>query len=199
MYIVVEGIDGSGKSTQAAMLAAELRAVGIEVVEVRQPSDSPIGLTARRIAATEDVSHPELDYLFVADRLRLERTVVSPALRRGAWVVCDRGVWSNVVYQGTTYGRAERVRRLNEEANILQPDLTVLLRLSAYQAHRRIEDRGTDPTPLEDLEEYERRYDELCARATTPFVEVSARGSVEETHEDVVAAVQRFVGVGVGK
>jgi dTMP kinase len=115
-YIALEGGDGSGKTTLSAALAAKLRALGDEVVEVREPGGTPLGETVRELVLDSDrVDRWAEVFLFAAQRAQLARDVVAPALERGAWVISDRTYYSSIAYQGRARGMGEdRVREINE-------------------------------------------------------------------------------------
>lgn len=149
-FVVLEGGDGSGKSTQAHRLVAWLRAQGIEVVQTFEP-----GATAAGVAIRDLLLHrPEpLDpvaeaLLMAADRAEHVATVIRPALARGAWVVSDRFLPSSLVYQGLVRALGvDEVERLNRLATGgVVPDLVLLLDVADDVAETR---RGSDTDRLE--------------------------------------------------
>jgi len=129
--ITVEGIDGAGKSTQVERLAALLTARGHRLVGTREPGATALGRELRKMVLGREIAlAPDAELLlFLADRAEHVATVIAPALRSGAVVLCDRYADSTLAYQG--WGRQrdlERVRRWNAEASAgVQPDLTLLL------------------------------------------------------------------------
>ncbi|WP_232549116.1 dTMP kinase [Propioniciclava soli] len=134
IFIVFEGGDGVGKSTQAELLTAWLTSRGREVVRTFEPGDGPVNAQIRRILlsrATENLSPRAEALLFAADKAQHVDALVRPALARGAVVVSDRYVDSTLAYQGA--GRVlelAEVERVNRWAtDDLRPDLTVLLDL----------------------------------------------------------------------
>ena len=134
LFIVLEGGDGVGKSTQARLLADWLVAQGRDVVLTFEPGDTPAGAVMRKIVldpATKNLSERAETLLYIADKAQHVHEVVRPALRRGAVVVCDRYVDSVLAYQGAGRGLAvDRVEQIARWAtNDLLPDLTVLLDL----------------------------------------------------------------------
>jgi dTMP kinase len=155
VFIVFEGQDGSGKSTQARALFRRLRREGYDVLLTREPGGTPLGEAlrgwlkrSRRLALLSELS------LFIAARAQLVEDVVGPALETGVTVVSDRYTASTVAYQG--YGRGldlELLDRLNRAATGgLTPDLTVLLDLpvQAGLARKRNPEADTfDAAPLE--------------------------------------------------
>ncbi len=132
-FITFEGIDGSGKSTQARTLAASLRARGRTVVETREPGGAPGAELIRRLLVEGDPGRwsPETEILLftAARRDHLERTI-RPALDRDATVICDRFADSTRVYQGAARAGLRRtVDALHDLVIGLEPDLTLILDL----------------------------------------------------------------------
>lgn len=106
MFVSLEGPDGVGKTTQAALLAERVRGHGLEVVQCREPGGTELGERVRAVlldpAATMGDRAEAL--LFAAARAEITEEVIAPALERGAWVVCDRFIDSSLVYQGIARG-----------------------------------------------------------------------------------------------
>ena len=133
-FIVLEGGDGSGKTTLAQTLAAALAADGQSVVATREPGGTPAGqaLRALLLAADGPAFEPETELLLMtAARVQHVRQVIAPALARGAIVVCDRFVGSTLAYQGSGAGLdTARILALHRDfADDLWPDVTLLLDL----------------------------------------------------------------------
>ena len=132
-FITLEGPEGAGKSTQAAMLISKLEARGLEVLYSREPGGTPMGEAVRGILQYNTAGEapcPESEVLlFEASRAQLVRHVLLPALDRGTWVVCDRYADSTTAYQG--FGRGfpvETIEQLNTFAiGAAIPDMTLLL------------------------------------------------------------------------
>lgn len=106
MFVSLEGPDGVGKTTQAALLAERLRAVGLEVVQCREPGGTELGERVRAVLLDPQVTMGDRAeaLLFAAARAEITQEVIGPALERGAWVVCDRFIDSSLVYQGIARG-----------------------------------------------------------------------------------------------
>ncbi|HLF04231.1 MAG TPA: dTMP kinase [Dehalococcoidia bacterium] len=169
-FIVFEGGDGAGKSTQAVALFQRLRRRGIPARRVREPGGTPLGESLRRILKSHRDLTPATElFLFSAARAHLVRQAIRPALSGGVIVLCDRFTASTVAYQG--YGRGldlELVRRLNLAATDgLEPDLTILLDLpvEAALARRAKASDGFEAAPLEFHRRVRQGYLQQAAQA----------------------------------
>ena len=167
MFITFEGVDGSGKTTQARLLADKLRAEGRDVVDTREPGGTPLGERVRELLLASEAITPWAEAaLFAAARAQLVDEVIQPALIRGADVVCDRYIDSSLAYQGLARGLGvERVLELNLLATRgLLPDRTFLLLLPLEQAAKR-QDEEPDRIEREGAEfagQVDRAYRELA-------------------------------------
>ncbi|MDT8340824.1 MAG: dTMP kinase [Longimicrobiales bacterium] len=190
-FVVLEGVEGSGKSTQVRLLAAWLAGRGVAHTCTREPGGTEVGEAIRRILLAEDGLDvpPETELLLVlAARAAFLRSVVRPALERGEVVVADRFDLSTFAYQG--YGRGldlEQVRLLNDFATRgLRPDLYVVLDLPSGEGARRQAREGKTLDRIERagegfLERVREGYRELATREGRVRV-VNARGTPEEVH-----------------
>jgi len=134
MFITLEGIEGSGKTTQIQIIADWLKATGRDCLTTREPGGTPIGGQIRSVLLhpqNSDLAPAAELLLYVADRVQHLETVVRPALAAGRVVVCDRYFDATLVYQGYARGLdMEMIRQLHQLAcNGLTPDLTLLLDL----------------------------------------------------------------------
>jgi dTMP kinase len=200
VFVTLEGIDRSGKTTQAALLAD---ALGPQTLLLREPGGTDAG---ERIRGLLKDPAGDLDpltelLLFCAARAELCARLVRPALDRGHDVVCDRFVDSTVAYQGAARGLGiELVDRLNEIAiGDCLPDVTVLLRVDPDRAEGRGQQRlaegatnGADRFEGEGIE-FQRRvaaaYEELASRHPKRIAVVDAEGTPEEVHKRVMEVV----------
>lgn len=199
MFISFEGVDGSGKSTQAALLAAALRDQGREVLEIREPGGTPAAERVRELLADPDTPLDPMAelLLFLAARADLVATVLRPALEAGTWVVSDRYADSTEAYQGHARGLGpERVRELNLAATGgLLPDLTILLEVEPAVALDRAVDGGRFEAEGEGFQRQVRdAYREIAGRDTDRFLVLDGSGSESDVHRAVVDAVAARAG-----
>lgn len=151
--IVVEGIDGAGKSTQVVRLAEALRGRGLTVTTSREPTDGPWGRKIRASAVSGRMTLEDELAAFLADRKEHVAGVIQPALDRGERVILDRYYYSTIAYQGARGGDVGAIRAANE-AIAPKPDLVLLIDFDPELALRRIrESRGGAPDEFEKLDE----------------------------------------------
>jgi dTMP kinase len=176
LLIVLEGIDGSGKTTQARALIRRLRRRGITASFFREPTRGPWGREIKRLAARADSLTPEEELaLFVKDRRENVAKNLGPALRAGRAVVLDRYYFSTMAYQGAKGLDVGRIRRMNE-AFAIAPDLVVVLDVDARVGLARIRGRKRRDE-LFEREDYLVRVREIFRGLTGPrFVHIDGRG-----------------------
>jgi len=200
-FIVLEGIDGAGTTTQTAMLGARLARAGVHVRTTREPSDGPIGVIIRQVlggrivgAAGQAPGWATMALLFAADRMDHVEAEIAPFVASGGVVVSDRYDASSLAYQSVTSGRGgeatvEWIRSLNRHAR--RPDLTIVLDVPADVAASRRAKRG-QAAELYDQNEVQRAlaafYKELARHVPDDrVVLVDASGDVDEVHARVAA------------
>ncbi len=188
MFVSFEGVDGSGKTTQAELLRRQWEGEGREVVGTREPGGTLLGERVRELLLGGEAISPWAEAaLFAAARAELAARVIRPALERGADVVCDRYVDSSLAYQGVGRGLGvDPVLELNLAAvEGLVPDRTFVLLLDPAEALRR---RGAAGDRLEEegrslVEKADRAYRELAERFPERIVVIDARGSPDRVAE----------------
>ncbi len=195
MFVTFEGIDGSGKSTQAELLRARLEADGFDVVVTREPGGTELGERIRDLVLHGGHVSPWAEaLLYAASRAQHVDEVIRPALERGAWVVCDRYVDSSVAYQGV--GRElglERVLDLNLAAvGGLMPDRTFLLELEVAASSGRLQ--GDHDRLEREPGDFHTRvadgYRELAARFRERIVVLDATSPPDTLAEEVYGALR---------
>jgi dTMP kinase len=192
VFVSLEGIDGSGKSTQAKLLA---EALGPETLLIREPGGTEAAERIRELLADPG---PALDplaelLLFLAARADLTARVIRPALEADLDIVSDRFADSSVAYQGAARGLgAPEVISLTDAATEgLWPDITVLLRVDPEVGLGRAD--GSDRFESEGLElqrAVAEAYEEIAKIASDRVVVVDGAGTVEEVHKRVVDAIR---------
>jgi dTMP kinase len=201
---VLEGADGSGKSTQATRLVERLRGSGLTVVETFEPGATALGAHIRTLvldgpdtsvgtAAPDPITEA---LLMAADRAQHVAEVVGPALTRGDWVVCDRFVPSSLVYQGVARGLGvDDVAAANVWATGgIEPDVVIVLDVddAAAEARRTQSDRMEREGPHFHAK-VRAAYRDLAASRGWSLVD--ANGSVERTADQVWSIVVEATGV----
>ena len=204
-FVVFEGGEGVGKSTQSRLLAEAMRARGLEVVTTREPGGTPGAEAIRAMLLDKDgLAKGGLGWgaraealLFAAARADHVERLIRPALARGAWVVCDRYLDSSRAYQGGGSGLEDAdiltLHRIGSAG--LLPDCTVLLTLDPAEAARRVEKR--DAGALDRIGGRAADYHARVAAAFRRFAEaeperfavIAANGAPEAVHVRVLAAV----------
>ena len=211
-FITLEGLDGTGKSTQLRRLAAALREAGHTVVETREPGGTATGEKIRKVlldSGTSELSPRAEMALMFASRAQHIAEVIEPALAHGSIVLCDRFTDSTEAYQGSG-------RKLGSEAVLelhrlvcggLQPDLTILLDSDATKSlgrarrrNKRVSRQGTGSGGDENRFEQETRaffgrvrdgYLAIAKREPGRVMVVDARGTPGQTHQRIVDIVRR--------
>jgi dTMP kinase len=199
VFIVLEGGDGVGKTTQVDLLCGWLTNAGHEVVKTFEPGDTTVGAMIRRIVldpATGEMSPRAEALLYAADKAQHLFSVVRPALQRGAVVVCDRYVDSMLAYQGA--GRVlqltdlERIARWATED--LRPDLTVVLDAELSDGVHAKSNKDRLELAGDGFHEGTRLFFlELAQREPERYLVLNARASREEIAAQVVARVAPFL------
>jgi dTMP kinase len=211
-FLVLDGPDGGGKTTQAAGLAAWLRAQGREVVTCRDPGGTPLGDRLRAILLDRSTLHfgtrAEM-LLYMASRAQLVEEIVRPALAAGKMVVSDRFLLANIVYQGHAGGLGmEEVGRVGLAATGgLLPDLTLLLDVPTAVARSRVgaaRDRMEDrPASYHEAVRagFRRAAEEAaslagCPYYSAPMVVIDAHAGLDVVAGRIRSEVERALALG---
>ena len=204
-FVVLEGIDGAGTTTQTQRLVGALRARGARAHATREPSDGPVGTMIRQALAGRLVAPPmagggapgwaTMALLFAADRVDHLQCEVLPRIAAGEWVVSDRYDYSSVAYQGVTSGDdavTEWIRVINGRAR--RPDLTVVVDVSPAVARERRASRA-GAREIYDDDELQSRLSDFYARIESHFagdrvVHVDGDRDPDAVHAAVMKAVE---------
>ncbi len=204
-FLALEGIEGSGKTTQAERLAQWFRSAGRNVVLTKEPGGTPLGDRIRAILL--DPQEDGMDavselFLYAASRRQHVVDVIRPAIERGAVVICDRFTDATLAYQG--FGRMldlDRLRQLNQWATEgLEPDLTLIYDLEEGTGLDRARERNREQDLSresrlegEDLRFHRRvreGYLSLAEEHPSRYLVVDAGGSIEEVFDRTTRALQ---------
>ena len=191
--IILEGIDGTGKSTQAKLLASSLRDQGHRVVLSREPTDGAFGRRLRESATTGRLSPEEELQLFHQDRREHVETLIEPSLQGGEIVILDRYYFSTMAYQGVRGFDPQEIRRVNEEF-APQPDLLLLLDLSLDTALQRIGVRDGKANEFERRESLQLCRDIFHSVQDDFVTVIDADQSIEDIQDAIFAVVTDLVG-----
>jgi dTMP kinase len=208
-FIVIEGIDGAGTTTQTALLVAKLRTEGRLTRGTREPSDGPVGTLIRQVLGGRFVlpggrapGWATMALLFAADRLDHVEAEIEPLLEKGGVVISDRYDASSLAYQSVTSGRGgpeavEWIRTLNHHA--VRPDVIVVVDVPADMAAVRREARG-EAAQLYEQNEMQQQlaafYRDLALHMPKDrVVVVDGTGTAEEVHVRVVGAILSTCGL----
>lgn len=194
-FITFEGIDGSGKSTQARLLADYLRGKGTKVFFTKEPGEGKLGEAIR----TEILDRRDIDIepyaelcLFCADRAQHVREFILPKLKDGYTVICDRYYDSTLAYQGSGRGiDPDLVFRMAMASSLeVEPEITFFLSIPVEQALLRLKDRRKernkmDEEPFEFHSRVDKGYRELIGKDVPRIKVIDASGSPEEIHMEI--------------
>ena len=195
-FITLEGCEGVGKSRQLKMLTADLDALGIDYITTREPGGPAISEKIREIILDKEnaAMSPECEaLLYAAARVQHLKETVTPALEAGKLVVCDRYIDSSFAYQSVARGLGfDFVEKINCLAYM--PDLTLFLDLPPDEAFKR---KGgaeeNDRMELSGMDFHRKVYEgyrEVAARYPDRVVSINPRGTKEETHAKIMAALK---------
>jgi dTMP kinase len=201
-FISIEGIEGTGKSTQARLLANHLREKGFTVAETAEPGGTPISRKIRQILLSPE--HGEMDavtelLLYNASRVQHIKQIIMPAIERGDIVITDRFSDSTVAYQG--FGRGIDLGLVDDldriATNRMRPDITILLDIDAATGlARNIKAKKSDRLELEDISFHERvrkGFIAIASKEPERIKLVDCSGSMDEVHREVAGIIDSFL------
>lgn len=199
LFITFEGADGCGKTTQLNLLKDYLTKKHFDVVLTREPGGKGLGEKIREILLNYDgeVSNRCESFLFLADRAQNVDIIVTPAIKQGKIVLCDRHTDSSVAYQG--YGRGldiEQIKALNNLATGgKQPDLTLVFDVDIKTSMKRVgshKDR-MESSGIEFFNRVRNGYLELAKQEPDRIKVVDSTTSIEDVHKQVLDIINRYI------
>ena len=194
-FIVLDGPDGAGKSTQLSLLAETLSAARVEVCRLRDPGGTTIGDRIREILL--DRKHDGMSVecelmLYMASRAQLAAEHIRPALAAGQCVLCDRFISSTIAYQGAGGANVDTIRRVGQVAvGDAWPDLTIVLDIDVEVGMDRLSDEPDrmESKPLDFHRQVREVFLQQAADDPDRFAVVDARGEIQQTYAGVLDAV----------
>ena len=194
VLIVFEGIDGTGKSTQIALLKSQLEGRGYDVVTTREPTDGPFGKRIRKLYTGRDsVSKEEELELFLLDRRDHLQSLINPALQQGKVVLIDRYYLSTAAYQGAAGLNAEEILQRNEEF-APPPDLAIIIELPPEESVLRIERYRKES--LNDFEQLEslRQVAAIFSSIDRDYIRrIDGMQNIDDVHQAIMVHVDKLL------
>lgn len=195
MYIVLEGIDGAGKSTQTELLNDWLTGKGYRTKKIVEPTTSDIGKVIRKELlnpeSTNDINQQRLTLLFAADRLTLKREILDAKDSKDIIIISDRSFYSSICYQNNSSVDKDWIYEVN--LHTPRPDLTILLDLDEKEAITRC-DREEAFENIQFLEKTRNNYLDLL-EIEDNIVVVDAKDSLNDVQEKIRKIVQEKLGL----
>jgi dTMP kinase len=196
-FIVIDGPDGAGKTTQLKMLADHLRRCGVDLVQTRDPGGTAIGDKIRQVLldrANDEMAVTCEVMLYMASRAQLAAEVIAPALRAGRCVLCDRYVSSTVAYQGAGGADVEAILAAGRIAvGAVWPDLTIILDIEAEAGLARLKN-APDRMEARNLD-FHRKVRQLFLKQAGEdprrFAVVDAAGSPQHVQQRLREAIEK--------
>lgn len=204
-YIVLEGHDGTGKSTQAELLADRLREKGIDTITTKEPGGNEIGEAIRTVLLNGNLEREPTTnlLLYTANRFDLWHRTINPALEKGIYVIATRNYWSSMALQG--YGEGLDIEFIQQTTShfmpeeYFDPDIGIILGLDDISKSReRIAERGKpqNPDTFESKnDDFQNAvingYREISTRLGLPLVD--AQESIDHVHDSLWAIVQKNI------
>lgn len=191
LFICIEGIDGSGKTTHARLLVEKLRRLGYNALYTTEPSDGEIGNFIRKHVLHGEKRLPVTleALLFAADRIDHLEKEVKPALKSGKMVICDRYLYSSLAYQGAAGLDLRWIENINKWA--MRPDLTVLIDVSPGIVMERLKREKSVMETLENQKKVRAVYMRLVRKYSLKVV--NGNRPIPEVSSDIFSLVEKFI------
>ena len=202
MFISFEGIEGSGKSTQIELIEELIRAKGYQVKKLREPGTTDLGEKIRNIfleKTTETVDPITEAFLLYASRKHLDQNFLRQSLSDGAIVIADRYADATLAYQ--SYGKGldyNFVKLIHDSSQLLSPDLTFYMDISAELSRERISDREMDRMESESIDFFKKvreGYLQIAHDNPERVVVLDANKTIDELHESIKKIISNKLNV----
>jgi dTMP kinase len=201
LFITLEGIEGCGKSTHAALLAKDLTGRGYDCLLTREPGGTGLGEAIRRVLLhSADIRISDLSELFMfeASRSQIIEEIIAPGLAGGKIVICDRFFDATLAYQGYGGGLSlKMIRSMNDFATgHLMPDLTLLLDIDTLEGLKRADVKGSDRMEKKRIDYHKRvraGYLKLARSEPSRFRIIRVAGSIEDTRKIIGREVDSVI------
>jgi len=192
--IAIEGIDGSGKTTQAKILCEKLEKMGYKTLCTKEPTDKPTGKFIRDVLS-ERVKVPPvaIQYLYGADRA-VHQIEIENHLKKGYFVITDRYFWSSVAYGASDMGRVDDIflvafSMLSFYNRFLKPDFTFYLKVSPKTGLERVEETGKEKEVYENmgkLKKIEKGYEFLIKKFPKEFTIIDGSKPIDKVNDEII-------------
>lgn len=202
MFISFEGIEGSGKSTQIELIEELIRAKGYQVKKLREPGTTELGEKIRNIfleKTTETVDPITEAFLLYASRKHLDQNFLRQSLSDGAIVIADRYADATLAYQ--SYGKGldhNFVKLIHDSSQLLSPDLTFYMDISAELSRERISDREMDRMESESIDFFKKvreGYLQIAHDNPERVIVLDANKTIDELHESIKKIISNKLNV----
>lgn len=201
IFITIEGVDGSGKTTQINLLYTYLKSINRETIITREPGGTKLGEKIRALILdknNDDISYMTEALLYTASRAQIVEEIILPALKSNKIVICDRFVDSSLVYQGVARGLGiEKIAQINEYAlNGLVPDITFYLDIDPkLSILRKLNQSNLDRIENENLEFHNKVYEgykRIVQMYPKRIFKLDATQSKEDLHIQILNILKKI-------
>lgn len=195
LFIVFDGIDGSGKDCHIDRLFEKLTGLGYEVIKTAEPWISEAGKRMRKLAqeGRNNISPMEEARFYLEDRKEHAGKIITPALSKGKIILCGRYYYSTMAYQGALGADPEEIRRENENV-VPIPDLVIMLRVDIEESMRRILERSKQIARGYEKRDYLLKVGEILYGIKAPYIkQIETSGDIETTAAKVYSTVKPYL------